>query len=282
MSKLPHFQKYKLNYEIALLFCYFFINNTLLATSVIMESQREGSVLPFELWEPFVWEYSSAISALLLFPLIVLLLKKVPFCWSAIKRSLLYYFIASVVFSLLHVLFMVIIRKVVYVVMASSYDFGNIGFELFYEYRKDLWGFIFFIIVIEAYQFIISRLQGEAVPVEQGEDEHKSSKIDRLIVKKLGKEFIIKIDDVEWLESSGNYVNLHIKGRIYPIRATLNNLIEKITDKGFSRIHRSHAINLDYVESITPLSSGDSEVRLTNGKILNLSRRYKERFKERL
>lgn len=286
MSKLQHFQKYKLSYEIGLLFCYFFINNSLLATSIIMEAQRSSEPMPFQLWEPFVWEYSSALSALLLFPLIVLLLKKIPFSWQAIKLSLFYYFIASVAFSLSHVFLMVSMREISYFVMSGNYDFGDIWFELFYEYRKDLWSFIFFIIFIQGYNFILSRLQGEANPVAQSEEETESSteaqRIDRLLVKKLGKEFIIKIDDVEWLESAGNYVNLHIKGRIYPIRATLTNLIEKITDKGFCRIHRSHAINLDYVDSITPLSSGDSEIKLINGKVLNLSRRYKESFKEKL
>lgn len=286
MSKLQHFQKYKLSYEIGLLFCYFFINNSLLATSVIMEGQRNYTVLPFQLWEPFVWEYSSAISAVILFPAIVQLLKRVPFSWQSLKLSLLYYFLASVVFSLSHVFLMVSMREVSYFFMSGNYDFGDIWFELFYEYRKDLWSFIFFIIFIQGYNFIICRLQGEASPVAQSEDESEndseSSNIDRLLVKKLGKEFIIKIDDVEWLESAGNYLNLHIKGRIYPIRATLTNLIAKIKEKGFCRIHRSHAINLDYVESITPLNSGDSEVKLINGKILSLSRRYKERFKERL
>lgn len=286
MSKLQHFQKYKLSYEIGLLFCFFLINSTLLATSVIMEGQRNYTVLPFQLWEPFIWEYSSAISAVILFPAIVQLLKRVPFSWQSLKLSLFYYFLASVVFSLSHVFLMVSMREVSYFFMSGNYDFGDIWFELFYEYRKDLWSFIFFIIFIQGYNFIISRLQGEASPVAQSEDESEndseSSNMNRLLVKKLGKEFIIKIDDVEWLESAGNYVNLHIKGRIYPLRTTLTNLITKITDKGFSRIHRSHAINLDYVESITPLNSGDSEVKLINGKILSLSRRYKERFKERL
>ena len=59
----------------------------------------------------------------------------------------------------------------------------------------------------------------------------------------------------------------------------MSNLIPKIENKGFCRIHRSFAINLDLIDSITPLSSGDSEVKLNNGKILNLSRRYKEEFK---
>jgi len=282
MIKLAHFQKYKLSYEIAILFCYFFINATLLATSVIMEAQRKSDDLPFSIWEPFVWEYASAISILLLFPAMAMLLKKLPFNWLFIIRSIFIYFVASIIFSLLHVGIMVAIKELVYSLMSLEYNFGDFWFELFYEYRKDVWSFIFFILFIKAYEFILSRLQGEANPVVDGEDANINQKIDRLIVKKLGKEFIIKITDVEWLESAGNYVNLHIKGRIYPMRATLSNLSEKIIDKGFCRIHRSHAINLDYIESITPLSSGDSEVKLNNGKVLNLSRRYKDSFKAQL
>lgn len=284
MSRLEHFQKYKLRYEVAVLFIYFFINNSLHATSVIMEAKRKGSELPFALWEPFVWEYSSGISVLLLFPLMVVLLRRLPFSWQSIKRSIFLYFLASIIFSLLHVGIMVAIRKLSYFLVQRNYDFGDLWYELFYEYRKDLWAFIFFIGIIKAYEFILNRLAGEANPIEQGEDNNQTvaNDIDRLLVKKLGKEFIIKITDVEWLESSGNYVNLHIAGRIYPTRATLTQLSEQISSKGFCRIHRSHAINLNCVESITPLSSGDSEVKLNNGKVLNLSRRYKDSFKVQL
>lgn len=282
MIKLSHFQQYKIRYELAILFCFFFINSTLLATSVVMEAQRKEVPLSFQLWEPFVWEYSSAISILLLFPLLVIFLQRIPFDWLSIKRSLFLYFVASIVFSLSHVAIMVSIREVVYFIMNDNYQFGDFWFELFYEYRKDLWSFLFFIVFINAYQFILSRLKGEANPVAQSEDESISQSFDRLLVKKLGKEFIIKVEDVEWLEASGNYVNLHIKGRIYPTRATLGKFVEQISGKGFCRIHRSHAINLEYIESITPLSSGDSEVKLETGKILNLSRRYKESFKAEL
>jgi len=90
------------------------------------------------------------------------------------------------------------------------------------------------------------------------------------------------ISDIEWLESSGNYVNLHIKGRIYPTRTTMSNLINQISDKGFCRIHRSYGVNLDSIDSITPLSSGDSEIKLNSGQLLNLSRRYKDELKSRL
>lgn len=282
MSKLAHFQKYKLRYEIAFLCCYFFINNTILATSMIMEAQRKEAPLPFNLWEPFLWEYSSAISALILFPTVIFLLRKFPLNWQALRKTLLYYLLASIAFSIAHTGIMVGIRELVYAFTSSNYDFGDVWFEMFYEYRKDLWSFIFFIVFIKGYQFILSRLIGEAQPVAQGEDDNITSNFDRLLVKKLGKEFIVKVEEIEWLESAGNYVNLHIAGRIYPMRATLTKLIAQIESSGFCRIHRSHAINLNTVESITPLSSGDSEVRLTNGKLLNLSRRYKESFKGQL
>lgn len=285
VSKLQHFQQYKLRYEIVCLCLYFFINNTLTATSVVMEGQRNGRELPFAVWEPFVWEYSSAISTLILFPLIVLMLEKFPFNWQAIRRTLAIYLVGSVVYSGLHVLLMVGMRKGFYALQSLEYDFGDMWFEFIYEYRKDLWSFIFFIGVIYAYRFITSRLQGEANPIQEGENEEphaETSSLDRLLVKKLGKEFIIKVSDVEWMESSGNYVNLYINERAYPLRTTLGKLTAQLEEKGFCRIHRSHAVRLDAIESITPLSSGDSEVKLNSGKVLNISRRYKESFRKHL
>ena len=67
MARSPHFLHYSNQYGALLLMAYIFINNTINATSDIMEAQRNGQ-LPFQLWEPFVWEYSSAISTLMLVP----------------------------------------------------------------------------------------------------------------------------------------------------------------------------------------------------------------------
>jgi hypothetical protein len=280
MNKLHHFQKYKFRYEVLGIFGYLFINSVILATSVIMEANRSG-VPSFQLWEPFVWEFSSAIATILLLPACVWLLKKHPFNWSKVTFSLCMYFISSIIFSIVHVSVMVTIREVIYWTQSLNYDFGNIFIEFLYEYRKDLMSFISLLVVIKGYGFIVSRLQGEASPIAIGE-ENITQRFDRLLVKKLGKEFIVKVEDIEWLESSGNYVNLHSKGRIYPTRTTLTQLISQIEEQGFCRIHRSYAVNLNNIDSITPLSSGDSEVKLNNGKILNLSRRYKDAFKSKL
>jgi hypothetical protein len=228
MTKLEHFQKYQTWYVTGALISFFFINNTIIATSVIMEAERQGGELPFQWWQPFTWEYSSAIGTLILIPGLIFLLKKFPIEWHNLKRTIPLYLAISIPFSVLHVGIMVGIRKMLYWAHSQSYKFGNITFELIYEYRKDFWAFIAYIAAVKGYQFALSRLTGEANLIADGEDMPKSQPRDRLLVKKLGKEFIIKMEDVEWMEASGNYVNLHIKGRIYPTRATLSGLIDQI------------------------------------------------------
>lgn len=95
----------------------------------------------------------------------------------------------------------------------------------------------------------------------------------------LSSSFIVNIEEIEWLESSDNYVNLHIKDRIHPTRSTLSDFIEEISEQGFFRIHRSYGVNLTIVSSITPLQSGDCDVTLKTGKVLSLSCRYRDEFK---
>ncbi|MBX2857859.1 MAG: LytTR family transcriptional regulator [Cellvibrionaceae bacterium] len=288
-SRLEHFQRFHNVYGAGMLVIFFLINATVLASSVIMENSRGGANPPFQLWDPFLWEYSSACSILILIPGIHWLLSKYPLSWLNISKSLFLFCAFALLFSILHVSLMVGMRKVGYLLQGRTYIFGSLAFEFFYELRKDVVTFSLLLIVNYGYRFIVSRLISEANLVAESEDaenEDRSSDPistrDRLLVKKLGKEFIVKLADVEWMESSGNYVNLHIKDRIYPIRKTLSALSEEIADKGFCRIHRSHAINLDAVESITPLPGGDGEVKLKSGKTLHISRRYKDQLKQRL
>ena len=98
MARSTHFLRYSGQYGAILFMVYILINNTINATSDIMEAQRDG-VLPFQLWEPFVWEYSSALSTLMLIPGVIFLLKYQPFNFQAITRSLGLYFFTSVIYK---------------------------------------------------------------------------------------------------------------------------------------------------------------------------------------
>jgi two-component system, LytTR family, response regulator len=99
---------------------------------------------------------------------------------------------------------------------------------------------------------------------------------DRLLVPVGETLQLIDSTTVEWLEASDNYVNVHTSARSYLLRRTLQDLLEQLGDAQFARIHKSAAVNIAAVKAFTPLFKGDYEVQLRNGKVLRLSRRYKD------
>jgi two-component system, LytTR family, response regulator len=76
------------------------------------------------------------------------------------------------------------------------------------------------------------------------------------------------------LEADDNYVNVHTADRIYVLRRTLRDLLQQLGQQRFVRIHKSAAVNIAQIDSLTPLFKGDYELRLRSGRTLRLSRRY--------
>jgi hypothetical protein len=245
-----------------------------------MEETRDG-IANIHIIEPFLWEYSSAISVLLLLPLLVIFWRHTPLKLTQIKSQFAKHLAVSLLFSILHVSIMVLLRKIAYWSAEANYDFGPVLREFLYEYRKDVWGYVFFLMIYQLYQFVYSRLKGEANLID-AEQPAPTQVPDHLLVKKLDREFLVKVDDIEWMESAGNYVNLHSGGRIYPLRSTLAELSRRLTEKGFCRTHRSYAVNFSAIDHISYQPSGDGEISLKNGSVVALSRRYKDEFKQRL
>lgn len=99
---------------------------------------------------------------------------------------------------------------------------------------------------------------------------------DRLLVPDGETLQLIDSAGIEWLEADDNYVHVHTTSRSYLLRRTLQDLLEQLGDRQFARIHKSAAVNIAAVKAFTPLFKGDYEVQLRNGKVLRLSRRYKD------
>jgi len=290
MTLFERFDQHKVLYSYLAVAFYLFLNNTINASSVWLEQTRDGSP-SISMWEPFVWEYSSVVSTLVLLPFLFSVFQRLPIKFASYKKLLVIHLVASVLFSLAHVTIMVLIREGIYQINDMEYNFGPWLREFWYEYRKDAWGYIFFFGVYHIGVFVYSRLKGEANIIAenetQAEQEQQRESEPRLppkhfLVKKLDKEFLVKVEDIEWIESSGNYVNLHSNGRIYPLRSTLTKISERLNSVNFSRIHRSFAVNHQAIDNISYQGSGDGEITLKGGKRLALSRRYKDEFKKAL
>ena len=97
-------------------------------------------------------------------------------------------------------------------------------------------------------------------------------------MKSHGKLIILKVDDVDWFESAGDYVNLHVRGEKHMIRETMNIIEKKLNPVRFMRIHRSTIVNVDRVRELEPMFQGQYIVRLRDGTRLTASRSYKKQI----
>lgn len=99
---------------------------------------------------------------------------------------------------------------------------------------------------------------------------------DRLLVPEGERLQLIDSGSIDWVEADDNYVHVHAAGRKYLLRRTLQDLLAQLGEQRFMRIHKSAAVNISAIASLTPLFKGDYEVSLRNGHALRLSRRYKD------
>lgn len=254
------------------------------ANSVTVLIDVRNNRLDFASWEPVTWEWSSAVLMLALVPVVVWFTRRAPLHWDTWRRTLPWHVLASVVFCLVHVVGMVAIREAVYAMHGMEYDFGSWPRQLAYEYLKDVRSYAGMVVLIEGYRFIRRRLQGEASLLgepDEGPPVEPVERPERFLVRKLGREFLVAAGDVEWLQASGNYVNLRVRGHDYPLRITMAAIEERLDPGRFARIHRSYMVNLGQVASIEPMDTGDARVHLADGTVLPCSRRHREALRER-
>ncbi|MHC1480832.1 LytTR family DNA-binding domain-containing protein [Frateuria aurantia] len=234
-------------------------------------------------WEPWTWELSSHAVSLLLLPGILYAGRRWPFHFSGWRLPLVVHLWLSLLFSLLHVTGMVVIRDWIYQWMLRSYDFGALGLQFAYEYLKDLRTYFLIIAIDALYRFWRLRRQGEASWLGQpdsGPPLEPMERPERFLVRKLGREFLLRASDIEVLAASGNYVNLRVHGRDYPLRSTLQAISTRIDPQRFVRVHRSFIINLDHLAEITSLPGGDARLTMRDGLQLPCSRRYREAVRQ--
>jgi len=100
----------------------------------------------------------------------------------------------------------------------------------------------------------------------------------KLTVKTSQAVSFVPIDAIMVIESEGNFVSVRTKDGTRTADYTIKQLLEILDPKKFVRIHRSHMINIDFVEGLEPYFHGDYYVILNNGAKFKLSRNYKESF----
>lgn len=86
----------------------------------------------------------------------------------------------------------------------------------------------------------------------------------------------INTDEIDYLQSEGNYVHIYMENNHFLIRTTLTNLLEKLPKENFQRIHQRTAFNINKKFKFT------KDTIEINGLSLSISDKFKEEIKSRL
>lgn len=101
----------------------------------------------------------------------------------------------------------------------------------------------------------------------------------RVAVKKNARIHLVKIDDVDWLETAGNYVSLHVGAAEFLHRTTMAAIEPRLDPVRFVRIHRSTIVNVDRVVELRPAFARELTVLLRDGTSLRLAAPYRDRLR---
>jgi LytTr DNA-binding domain-containing protein len=96
--------------------------------------------------------------------------------------------------------------------------------------------------------------------------------LERLAIPKSGRVVFIAEKDIDWIESEGNYVPLHVGEHQYDPRQTLTDLEQKLDRADFLRIHRSTIVNARPIKEIQAWFHGYHRVLLFDGPEWRMSR----------
>jgi two-component system LytT family response regulator len=112
--------------------------------------------------------------------------------------------------------------------------------------------------------------------LQNGNSEPKFLK--RIAVKSGERTVFLPTDDIDWVATAGNYLELHVGKQRHLIRERMCELEAKLDPSKFVRIHRLSLINIERVKELQPLFNGDYVVILHTGARLTLSRTYREKL----
>jgi two-component system, LytTR family, response regulator len=106
---------------------------------------------------------------------------------------------------------------------------------------------------------------------------------ERFVVRDGERLSLLDVNQIEWFESSGNYVRVHSGGRAYVMRGTMDGVAHRLAaHDGFIRIRRSALINVRAVATLERYDKGTYVVQLRSGTKVVSSRYYQPALRQLL
>jgi two-component system, LytTR family, response regulator len=106
------------------------------------------------------------------------------------------------------------------------------------------------------------------------------SRKDMVFIKDGDKCWFVKLSDIRLFESEGNYVRVYFDNFRPLILRSLNSLETRLNEKEFFRASRKHILNLDYISTVEQWFNSGLNVKMKDGKEIEISRRQAVKLKD--
>jgi hypothetical protein len=237
---------------------------TINVLTVVQNAHVAGVPLP--VWQPVIWEATSAVTDFAGCYLIWLALMFAPPVKEGWLRCLVVQAIGTVAFSALHVLGMWALRVALYRLLGAHYRVS--WAEGLYEYPKDVLAYVGFASLL----WLAPRLFAGLAAAQRPPALARDAVFD---IQDGARTLRIPLGDILAVRAAGNYVEFLLRDERRPLmRAPLSRIEARLGAAGFTRTHRSWLVNEAAVRAIEPAGSGDYRLVLAGGAEAPLSRRF--------
>lgn len=167
------------------------------------------------------------------------------------------------------------------VVFTTAYDeYAVTAFELqALDYLLKPFGEARFRSVLERAREVLDA----GTPGHASEAEDRSEgPIRRVFVRERGRIIPIRAADIRRLEAMDDYVMVHHTDGRHLVRVRMKDFEARLDPERFTRIHRSHLINLDFVTQFSSHDGTRLQVEMEDGTTLVVSRGHSKRLRKRV
>lgn len=125
----------------------------------------------------------------------------------------------------------------------------------------------------------LNKVQKRLAPATEGH-----TAIERIPVEKAGRKVLVPVDTIRYIEAKDDYSCIYTDTDRYLSTTSLAQLEDKLSSHGFFRVHRGYIVNLEYIEDVAGVSSGNLQLGLSGitDKKISVSRRRVVQLKRTL
>lgn len=125
-----------------------------------------------------------------------------------------------------------------------------------------------------AQRHALARLQELSTQLDSLRESRNPASEPALWVHQRGQMVRVPLETLDWVQAEGEYVRLHARDQSFLLRSSISALADKLSDRGFVRIHRSALVNRERLAAIRGSRSG-VKIVLTDDAELPVGRKYR-------